>query len=407
MHYKNAEKTAGEIGRELGVDYILEGTVRREGQRVRITTQLIQVSDQTHLWAESHERELASVFEIQRDVAQRVAQSLALELLPAPRKWSSIPDAHEAYLRGRYFSQHGETRKAVAAFKQALETDPNYAPAYAGLANVIVFSAPAKLYMPMARDAAQRAVELDETLSDAHSALGTMKFMFEWDWPAAEKAFHRSLELDPSNAEAHLRYSNYLVAMGRMDEAMAEAGRAQQLDPLSPIIGQSIGRYYAMQGQYDPAIKQYMKTLEIDPNFCWSLMFLSFAYEAKGDYEQWLAYQKRTWTIMRNRPDIGEEMEKAYRAGGYPAAMRRLNAMLYEEDARREIMTSATLAINYIKLGHKEKALYWLEKAYEHHTRDLIYLNVMPEFDPLRNEPRFQAIVRKIGLPPVQAEKRK
>ncbi len=402
MRYKNTEKTAQEIGRELGVDYILEGTVRREGQRVRITTQLIQVSDQTHLWAESHERELASVFEIQRDVSQRVAQSLALELLPAPRKWSSVPDAHEAYLRGRYFSQRGSAGEAARSFRQAIEADPNYAAAYAGLANTLVFAAPAAKYMPHARDAAQKALELDDSLSDAHSALGTVKFMYEWDWPAAEKSFHRAFELDASNAEAHLRYSNYLAAMGRMDKALVEARLAQQSDPLSPIIGQSIGRYYAMLGQYDRAIELYKKTLELDPNFRWSVISLSFAYEAKGDYDQWLAYQKRARVLFQSPPGTGDEMEQAYREGGYPAAMRRLNQM-YEEEAREDRMASATLAINYSKLGDKEKALYWLERAYESHTRDLIYLNVMPEYDPIRNDPRFQAVVRKIGLPTSRA----
>lgn len=401
MRYKNTEKPAQEIGRELGVDYILEGTVRREGQRVRITTQLIQVNDQTHLWAESHERELASVFEIQRQVAQSVARSLALELLPAPRARSTNPEAHEAYLKGRYFSQRGSVGDAAGHFRRAIEADPDYAPAFAGLANTLVFAVPAAQYMPMARDAAQKALELDEPLSDAHSALGLVKLMYEWDWPASEKAFQRAFELDSSNAEAHLRYSNYLAAMGKMDEAMGEARLAQQLDPLAPINGQTIGRYYALQGQYDRAIEEYKKTLELDPNFRWSVLFLSFAYEAKGDYDQWLAYQKRAWVIFRNRPDVGKEMEQAYRAGGYPAAMHRLNAM-YEDDAKQGRITSATLAVNYVKLGDKEKALYWLKKAYESHTRDLIYLNVMPEFDPIRNDPRFQEIVRKIGLPPTK-----
>jgi len=266
------------------------------------------------------------------------------------------------------------------------------------LANTLVFAVPAAQYMPLARDAAQKALELDETLSDAHSALGLVKLMYEWDWPASEKAFQRAFELDSSNAEAHLRYSNYLAAMGKMDEAMGEARLAQQLDPLAPINGQTIGRYYALQGQYDRAIEEYKKTLELDPNFRWSVLFLSFAHEAKGEYDQWLAYQKRAWVIFRNRPDIGEEMERAYRAGGYPAAMSRLNAM-YADDAKQGRITSATLAVNYVKLGDKEKALFWLEKAYESHTRDLIYLNVMPEYDPIREDPRFQEIVRKIGLP--------
>jgi TolB-like protein/DNA-binding winged helix-turn-helix (wHTH) protein/cytochrome c-type biogenesis protein CcmH/NrfG len=403
MRYKHTAKTAAEIGRELGVDFILEGAVRRDGGRVRITTQLIQVRDQTHLWVESFEDSLDNVLDIQKNVARRVAASLAFELLPAQLaaiggRNTPNPAARDFYLKGLYWSYRGVVREAAENFRKALDADPGYALAYAGLANTLLFASPAPQFMPRAKTAALRALELNPSLPEAHSALGMVKLMYDWDFPAAEKAFLRALELDPSNAETHLRYSNYLATVGRIEEAIAQARRGQQLDPLAPLMSQAIGRYYHFLGDEDRAILAHQEALRVDPDSRWAHLFISFSYERKEMYEEWIAHQRKAWIQFTGNDIYGARLDRAYRAGGYPAALREVIAY-YEDGVRRGQMASAALAINYLKAGDKEKALYWLEKAFEAHTRDLIYLSVEPEYDLIRDDPRFQEIVRKIGLP--------
>jgi TolB-like protein/lipoprotein NlpI len=403
MHYKGTDKRVDEIGQELSVDYILEGSVRREADRVRITAQLIQVSDQAHLWGESYERELAGVFVVQSDVAGHIARSLKIELLPARQANLASagevnPAAYEAYLKGRHFSRQG-WRGSRDYYEEAISIDPNYAPAYAGLANRLLFRPPAVENMPRARQAALKALELDPALPDAHSALGLVHLMFEWNWQAAERAFQHALALDPSDPETHLRYSNYLAAMGRLDEAIAAARRAQQFDPLSPLIGQVIGRLYYFLGQDDRAIEEYKKTLELHPDFHWGHFFLSIAYEQKGQYDLWFSHLKKSWLSWGADPALWDKWEKIYQEKGYKAAVREMVAYSKSIVESRGFMSHSALALDSIKLGEKEEALYWLEKAYEDHTRDLIYLNVEPQYDPIRDHPRFQEIVRRIGLP--------
>jgi len=269
-----------------------------------------------------------------------------------------------------------------------------------GLANALLFTPPATQTMPRAKQAALKALELDPTLPEAYSALGLVRLMYEWDWKGAQVAFQKSLELDPSNSETYLRYSNYLAAMGRLDEAIATARRAQQLDPLAPLPRQTVGRYLTFQGRQDEAIAEYQKTLELDPDFFWGHLFISFVYAQKGEYDRWIEHQVRSWRSNRVPETLLEELQQAYRSGGYRGSVRWLIAWR-EGLAAAGIQPSAALALDYVKLGEKEKALYWLERAYENHTRDLIYLNVEPQYDPLREDPRFQEIVRRIGLPPV------
>jgi tetratricopeptide (TPR) repeat protein len=274
------------------------------------------------------------------------------------------------------------------------------------MANSLLFAVPAPEFMPRAKAAALRALELDDSLSEAHSALGMVKLMYDWDFPGAEKAFQRARELDPSNAEAHLRYSQYLAAMGRLDEAIAEGEQAQRLDPLSPLIGQAIGRYHHFLGDEDRAIEHYQKTLQLDPDFYWSHLFISFSYERKGQYDLWWKHFRESLRLGNSGPQVIARMQKAYAAGGYPAAKRELIA-IQEEIASGGMLASASLVIEHAKHGNKEKSLYWLQKAYESHTRDLIYLNVEPGYNPIRSDPRFQDIVRRIGLPIPQDKSRK
>ena len=403
MQYKGAKKPLHKIAEELKVEAVVEGSVLRSGDRVRINVKLIHASDDRQLWAESYERGLGAVLALQSDVAYSIAREIRIKLKPQERAHLASaqpvnPAAHEAYLKGMYFSNRGVAEKAAPFFEQAIATDPNYAAAYAGLANSLLFRSPTSEFMPKAENAALKALELDENLPQAHAALGLVKLMYKWDWSGAEKAFQRALELDPGNQESHLRYSHYLAAMGKLDEAIAVARRAQTLDPLSPLIGQIIGRYYYFAGQLDRAIEEDQKTLELDPNFSWSHLFLSFAYEQKGMYEQAFAHRRQAWLLFGMSPERLAEVDKAYRVQGYEGILRK-QIEFDEQNARRGLMASANLPINYLKLGDKEKALYWLKKAYENHTRDLIYLRVEPQYDPLRSDPRFQDLQRRIGFP--------
>ena len=402
MSYKGTPAAVERMRDELGVDYVLEGSVRREADRVRIAAQLVQMSDRTQLWSQTYDRELADIFSIQEDVASRVASSLAIELLQPQNQYPSppaatTPEAYEAFLKGHYFTRHGNANKAAAFYVVATEIDPNYGPAYAGLANSLVFMYPQT--MPKARQVALRALELDPLLPSAHSALGLVRLMHEWDWEGAEASFQRALSLDPAKPETHLRYSNYLAAMGRVEEAIAEARRAQQLDPRAPLPGQTMGRYYMFLGQTDRAIEEFKKALELDPDFLWSHIFLSIAYEQKAMYDQWADYGTRAWALTGGNSESIAEFKRIYAEQGYEAAARyRLGGR--ERRARRGHIQSAAIALGYVELGEKEKALYWLEQAFAHHTRDLIYLQVEPQYEPIREYPRFQAMLRRMNFPP-------
>ena len=373
------------------------------GRARTIAAQLVHTGDQTQLWSETYERELLGIFAVQTELANSIAASLAVEFLPgrqtAPAHMPTTnAEAYEAFLKGRHFAQKGSAEKAVKFFEQAIVHDPAYAPAYAGLANSFLFRAPAREFMPRAKTAALKALELDPSLPEAHAALGLVKLMYEWDWKGAEESFQRALELDPANPETHLRYSHYLAAMGRLDEAIAVARRAQRLDPLAPLPGQTIGRYYYFAGQLDRAIEEYQKTLELHPDFFWSHLFLNFAYVNKGMYDLAFEHRKRAWLIWGVNPELVAKAEKVFSTLGYEGLVR-WEIEFEKQNAQRGAMSSATIAHHYVRLGEEEKALYWLWKAYEHHTRGLIYLKVEPNFDPFRSDPRFQELVRRMNFP--------
>jgi TolB-like protein/Flp pilus assembly protein TadD len=297
--YKASKKRIDQIGRELGVTYILEGSVRREEGRVRISTQLIHVSDQTPLWSETYERRAGDVFAVQSEVASRITQSLALELLPAQQAQllhspTTVSAAHEAYLKGLYYMNNvtGENyERAKAYFERAIKLDPNYAPAHAGLAQYYwsTDKLPPQLAMPKAEQHALKSLDLDESLPDGHTALAGIRFFYTWDWSAAEREFTRSLELNPSGAETHRLYSLYLASIGGTDHAVLEIRRAQQLDPLSLNINTSAGWVFNYTRQYDQAIEQCGKALQIDPDYGSAHDCLGEAYLAKGLLEKAVA----------------------------------------------------------------------------------------------------------------------
>jgi TolB-like protein/Flp pilus assembly protein TadD len=407
MRYKATEKGIDEIGRELGVDYILEGSVRRVADRVRISAQLVQVDDQTHLWAQSYDRAVEEILALQSDVAAEIAHSLTLELLPARRKrlaWgaTSSSEAHEAYLRGRYYqyraTSHG-WQKAIQYFQEAIKKDPDYAAAYAGMGSHYLWQAPAKVNMPKAKAAALKALELDATLPEAYAVLGSVKLYFEWDWAGARKEFEQALRFDPGNAQAHFRYSQYLAAMGRLEKAIATAKRARELDPLSTLVSHYVGRLYYFDRQYERAVGEFKRTLELDPNYGFAHFFLALTYDKMGRQDEAMVHAQRYLSLGGKPPQKGVALNELYRSEGFEGIIREW-ARARERRARQKgFIGSAGLALTYARLGDKEKAFRWLERAYRERTRDLIYLKVDPGYDALRSDPRFQDLVRRVGFP--------
>ena len=295
MRYKGAKKAVDQIARELGVDYLLEGSVRRAADDVRITAQLIQISDQTHLWADNYERPIADVFSVQSEVADKVAASLALKLLPErqaalARVPTTNSEAHESYLKARYYwnmRTEAGFQKSLSYFNRALAQDPNYPLAYAGLADYYnllpnyEFLQPAEAF-PRAKAAAMKALEGDASLAEAYSSLAFVEHHYDWDWSKAKQHYERSIALNSGYATAHHWYAEYLTEMGFHDEAMAEIRRAHELDPLSLIIDMNVGRLLYYARRYDEAIEALRQSLRIDPDFVWSHIYLGLAYGQKG-----------------------------------------------------------------------------------------------------------------------------
>ena len=411
MEYKRTDKGVDQIGRELSVDYLIEGSVRRAAGRVRISAQLIQVSDQTHLWAENYERELADVFAIQSDVATCIAGSLAIELLPAqvhslacaPTK---DPSAHEAYLKGRHFwnefSEEG-FRKAYPYFQQAIQKDPNYGMAYAGLAETYTplgfFSIdPPREVFPRAKEAARKALEINDTLVEAHGSLGISSLLYDWDWQAAERHFKHAIEIDPDYGLAHLRYGLLLMALGRLDEALREQLRGKELDPLSLLINWLVAWVLYLQGEYDQAIEQCRKTLELEPRFVMAHWQLGRALLKKAKYEEAIPEFETAATLSRENPlQVGALGHACGIAGKKSKALKTLKKL--RELSTRRYVPAYDMALIYVGLGEKEQAFEWLERAWKERFGWLVFLNAEPIFEPLRSDPRFQDLLRRMNFP--------
>ena len=350
MHYKGRDTTIDQVSRELGVDYVLEGSVRRAGDRVRISAQLIQVGDQTHLWAESYERTLADVFAIQSEVAGRVAHSLEVELLPtqqgAPaRAPTTIPAAHEAYLKGRYFWNKfvGEGfRKSCEYFEQAIEKDPDYGLAYAGLAEAHTtlgfFSVlPPKEAFPRAKEAARKALEIDDTIVEAHGSLGISSLFFDWDWSASERHFKRAIELAADYGLARLRYGLLLMALERLEEALTQEKRALELDPLSLLTNWVVGWVFHCQRQYDQAAEQCCKTLELDPNFIMAHWQLGRTYLQETMYEEAIKEFQKAVALSGRNPAHIAALGHAYAVAGKKVEARKILEELKRQSKRRYV----------------------------------------------------------------------
>jgi TolB-like protein/DNA-binding winged helix-turn-helix (wHTH) protein/Tfp pilus assembly protein PilF len=412
MHYKHGQEQLEQIGRELGVQYVLEGSVRRDADKVRISAQLIQMKDQTHLFSRQYDRELSSLLALQGEIAQEIADEIHLTLgddhkrvvaNPKPPASLSSYEAYDLYLKGRYFWNKRTVqgfRQATEYFQQAITKEPNYARAFAGLADSFALMssyrfAPQNEFMPKARAAALRALQIDDSLAEAHTSLALITENYDWDWQTAEREFRRAIELNPNYATAHHWYAEYLSFQGRFDEAFRESERARQLDPLSLIIAADNGAILYFSRQYDHAIEQFRAVLEMEPNFPRAHV-LVFAYVQKGLFAEALEDIEK-WRRADDTPFTWAAQAYVYGRSGQQEQARRALKRFGELNRRQQVDPGA-IAWVYAAMGNKDQAFALLEKAYSQHSNVLTALKVEPSYDPLRNDPRFQDLMRRVGL---------
>ena len=411
LEYKATKKRLPEIARELGVDAVVEGSALRSGGRIRIIAKLIRAVPEQNLWSKSYDRDLHDVLTLQSEVARAVAGEIRIKLNPREerrlRRVARVdPEAHDAYLRGRYYWNKGEPddlEKARHHFQSALERDPLYAPAYAGLADyysVLPFYTGARPddVFPQAKAAVTKALELDESLSEAHGSLAYILTYYEWNWAGAGKEFERALELNPNDATLRHRYSRYLSSLGRVDEALTQMTRARELDPLSLIIKANVGviRYFGRQ--YDQALEQMMSVLRESPNFSVAHWGLGLVYEQTNRNREALAEFEKAVAISHRGPNALASLGHAYAVNGNRDGARKVLGEL-KERAKKEPISAFQIALVDIGLGDKEAAFAALEEAYRERSTLLTYLKMDPRFDPLRSDPRFKDLLRRIGLP--------
>ncbi len=419
MAYKHTDKSVGQIGRELGVDYILEGSVRREGGKARVSAQLIRVSDQTHLWAQSYDRDMQDLLDVQNDLGRAIAEQVRANLTPQRQielatKRVVNPEAYDLYLKGRfYWNQRtpDAIKESIGYFQQATDRDSNFALAYAGLAdaynisNIIGPVSPRDSF-PQAKAAAMRAIALDPSLGEAHAALGMEKSHYEFDFPGAEKEFLKAIEVNPNSTYAHLFYSNcFLMPMGRQAQAIAENKRALELDPLSLPINNFMGMTYIFAADYGNAYRQFQHTIAMDPSFPLAHEYFAWLLTTMGRYDEAIKEHEKREVLVGSSPEEAAAeatvMLRAFESGGEKGFWQKhLDLDLAAMKQPGSYVPSSTLAADYALAGENDKAFAWLDKAYdEREGQSLTLLKVDPSFKNLRSDPRFSALLRKIGLP--------
>jgi len=411
MRYKNATKGIDQIGTELGIDYIIEGSVRRSGNRVRIAVQLIQVSDQTHLWAEAYNHTLDDIILIQTDVAERVAKSLTLELLPSSEK-TRMPTAtgdliaYEAYLKGQfYWSKRTEEglSKALRYFQITIERAPDYVPAHVGIADVYNISAYYSNLPPgQAYDRSQRsittALRINPGCAEAYASLAYSKLLYEWDFEGAEKAFRHSLELNPNHAPAHYWCALFLAAMGRDEEAMQQIGFALELDPLSLVINTHKGWVLYFARRYDHAIEQLLSTIEMDESFSAAHYFLGLVYLQTRQYHEATACFQKAAAMTNNHPATITGLARTLALSGKTKEALKILQEVEKLGVRRYV-APYYLAVSYLALGNKDRTMQWLGRAYDERSPYMSNLRRDPEFEGIRSYPAFVKFLRSARFP--------
>jgi DNA-binding winged helix-turn-helix (wHTH) protein/TolB-like protein/Tfp pilus assembly protein PilF len=410
VKYANAGQDPLAAGRELGVDSLLDGMIQRSDNRIRVTVQLVRVSDGAPLWSEKFDENFTDIFALQDTIAGQVTEALMLKLSGEEKKQLTKrqtvdPAAYQLYLRGRYFWNKRTAeglKKGIVYFEQATEKDPSYALAYAGLAdcyNLLSYYSvlPPKDSFPKAKAAALKALEFDSHLAEAHTSLGLAKTVFDRDWAGAESSYKRAIELSPNYATAHQWYAEYLAAMGRSEEALQEIKRAQELDPLSLIINAAAGFVDYYSRRYDQAVEQLQKMQELDPNFWPARWFLGWSYLAERRYEEAIEEFKQAVALSGESTGMKIELAHAYAVSGRKGEAEKMIGELMEQ-SKQSYVSPYGMAVVYVGLGEKDQAFTWLQKAYQERTWDLVYLKVDPKLDSLRGDPRLADLLRQLRL---------
>ena len=407
--YKHTSLAVNQIGRELHADYLVQGSVRRAPDRVRITVHLIQVPEQTDRWAESYDLELKDVLALQDSVTREIANQIHITLTPGQQSRLATrsnldPDAYETYLKGRYYWNKRTAegmQKAQVYFQQAINKDPSYGAAYSGLADCNSgltwhgFTSPAET-LPRANAAALKAIEIDPQSAEAHASLALV-LHHKWDWPGAEAEFKRALQLDPRYANAHHWYGDYLSVRGRHDEALVEAKKALDLDPLNLMIGTWVGLRYYLARKYDGALEQSRNTVELDQNFAAAHLLLGETYVQMGLHEQGLAELQSAASLSGNSPLYLAQVAVAYAAEGRKTEALQIITQLQTTSGKRYVSPYG-LAQIYAALNDKEQTFKWLQIAYDDRAVWMSYLAVDPVFDGYRSDQRFQDLLRRVRL---------
>ncbi len=415
LKYKEEKKSIPEIGEELGVNYIIEGTVQRQENELRISVQLVRVFNEDHIWSDLYDREVKDIFNIQTDIAKHIAEELKTALTPEEinnieKKPTENVQAYNLYLKGRYFwnkrTKDG-MKEAEDYFNAAIDLDGNYALAWAGLADCYFMTVDymyvtskdsIRDYKQKAKDAAIKALEFDPSLSEALATLAYIKLNFEWDWNGALEDFEKAIELNPHYGTAHQWYANLLTVLNQHDKAVAEAKLARQIDPLSPIINRNVARRLYFAHKYEQAIEASLNALRIKPDFFPSLWTLSLSYLQNKNYSG--AIQEMQKAVKYSGDDYFVKALLGYvygTAGEQEEAKVILNELI--ETSKYKKIPAIAFAVIYIGLGENDIAMDWLEKAYEERTNHLIYLNSNPIYDPIRSESRFIELVKKMNFP--------
>ncbi len=407
--YKGHEVNVRKIGSELNVDAVLLGRIEQRGDTLVIQADLVSVADGSELWGDQYNRRVSDLLSVQQDISKEIFDNLrpkltgntAGELAGAE---TANPEAYRLYLQGLFYwnkwTEEG-FRKAIVYFNQAVEKDPNYALAYAGLANTYNFlgeagyDAPSKVWQN-ARAAAMQAVKLDDRLAEAHISLALVRADYDWDWPGAENEFRKAIQLNGNSATAHHWYGDFLTRMGRFEEAKLELKKAQELDPLSLLINTSIGRQLYFSRQYDAAIQQLQKTLEMDPKFVPAQHAIEAAFAQGGMYKEAVAERQKVLTLSGN-PDLAATVGEDYSNSGYPGVLRSWLEGL-KEVSKRGYVSSYNMSEIYARLEQRQEALSALERAYSERDSNLTNMKIEPAFDGIRSAPRFQELLRRLGM---------
>lgn len=408
--YKGTKKSLPQIAKELGVDAVVEGAVQRSGDKVGITVQLIQAPTDRNLWAKSYERSLRDVLALQREVAQAITDEIKAKLTPPEklRLASAVPinsEAYQDYLKGHYLlSTESDVRKGIAYFERAIQKDPNYALAYAGLANSYIFwgqpgggDAP-KEALPQAKAAATKALAIDDSLGEAHSALAHVIELYDWDWQGAEKEYRIALELNPNDALARDWYGEYLQAMGRNEEGFAQVRQAMQLDPLNAHFAGDLGYHFYTARQYDEAIRAFQKTLELEPNDAQAHLGLGWVYGQKKMYQEAIAELENVVSLWSKNDVPVASLGKVLGDSGRKQEARKLLEEL-EERSKRRYISPYLIALVQLGLGERDQAIASLGQGYTNRDQWMMFLKTDPRWDDLRSDLRFQDLIRRVGLP--------